>query len=166
MGGIRMRTKLAVVAAVLVTLATTLFLDTASASNAASTSVDLGMTGSRVAGYTSAQAGQELPVVFTLKNHSTTTSADVAFYFTLTHATADSSDYTCPMVSTKGNINPDTPACEPGVLGYGKSTSAAIMVTPTIISGTVTVKACALNLGGATDPVSSNNCKTISIPIH
>jgi hypothetical protein len=159
-----MRTKLAILAAALITLATTLFLNTAS--NAASTSVDLGITGSRVAGYTSAQAGQELPVVFTLKNHSTTTSANVAFHFSLTHATADISDYTCPLISNKFNINPDTPDCEPGLLGYGKSTSAAILVTPTISSGTVTVKACAVNLSGASDPVSSNNCKTISIPIQ
>jgi len=64
------------------------------------------------------------------------------------------------------NIDPDTPACEPGMLGPGKSTGAAIMVTPTITSGTVTVKACARNLDGIADPVSSNNCKTVSIPIR
>jgi hypothetical protein len=141
----------------------TLFLTTAS--QATSTSVDLSITGSTVAGYTKAQYGQELPVVFTIKNRSTTTAAEVSFYFTLSHASADGSDYTCPLISNRYNINPDTPACEPGVLGYGRSTSAAIMVTPTIYSGTVTVKACAQDLTGYADPVSSNNCKTISIPI-
>ena len=139
----------------------TLFLTTAS--QATTTSVDLSITGNTVAGYTKAQYGQELPVVFTIKNRSTTTAADVSFYFTITHATADGSDYTC--VSNHYVINPDTPACEPGMLGYGKSTSAAILVTPTIFSGTVTVKACAQNLSGAADPVLSNNCKTVSIAI-
>jgi hypothetical protein len=39
------------------------------------------------------------------------------------------------------------------------------LVTPTIASGTVTVKACAKLLDGHMDPVSSDNCKTVSIPI-
>jgi hypothetical protein len=144
-------------------LAGTVFLTTAS--QASTASVDLSITGSTVAGYTKAQHGQELPVVFTIKNRSTTTAASISFYFTLTHATASSSDYTCPLITNHYNINPDTPACEPGTLGYGKSTSAAIMVTPTIYSGTVTVKACAQDLDGYADPVASNNCKTISIAI-
>jgi hypothetical protein len=138
-----------------------------SSSQAAGTTVDLSMTGHTVAGFTKAQAGQELPVTFTIKNRSTTTSAEVSFYFTVTHATANPSDYTCPLTTTHYNINPDTPACEPGILGFGKSTSAAIMVTPslTTTTGTVTVKACAYLLDSHTDPVSSNNCKTVSIPI-
>ncbi len=121
--------------------------------------------GSTVAGYTSAQSGQKLPVTFTIKNHSTTTSATVDFFFTITHATADASDFVCPLVSNHFNIVPDTPACEVGVLGAGKSTSAAILVTPKITTGTVTVRACAMNETGSPDPVSSNNCKTVSIPI-
>jgi hypothetical protein len=141
----------------------TLFLTTAS--QATTTSVDLGMTGKTVAGFTQAQAGQELPVAFTMKNYSTTRSVSVAFYFTLSHATAADGDYTCPLISNHYNIFPDSPACEPGTLGYGRSTSAAILVTPTISSGTVTVKACAQDLSGYSDPVSSNNCKTVSIPI-
>ena len=159
-----MRNKLILLATGLVGLASTVVIT--SSSGAATTSVDLGITGATVAGYTSAQVGQELPVSFTLKNHSTTRSANVAFYFTISHATASASDYTCPLVVGHFNIDPDTPACEPGVLAAGKSTGAAIMVTPTISSGTVTVKACALNLDGLADPVSSNNCKTVSIPIR
>jgi hypothetical protein len=159
----RVRNKIIVFVVAASALACTLFLTTAS--QATTTSVDLGITGNTVAGFTKAQYGQELPVTFTIKNRSTTTAAEVAFYFTLTHATADGSDYTCPLVSNRYNINPDTPACEPGVLGYGRSTSAAILVTPTISSGTVTVKACAQDLTGYADPVSSNNCKTVSIAI-
>jgi hypothetical protein len=160
-----MRNKIVLIVLGTLALLSTLFLTTAS--QATTTSVDLGMTGGTVAGFTKAQPGQELPVVFTMKNHSTTRSASVAFYFTLSHATAadPDSDYTCPLISNHYNIFPDTPACEPGTLGYGKSTSAAIMVTPTISSGTVTVKACAQDLSNYSDPVSSNNCKTVSIAI-
>jgi hypothetical protein len=159
-----MHTKLILLAAGLIGLASTVVIT--SSSGAATASVDLGITGATVAGYTSAQAGQELPVSFTIKNHSTTRSVDVEFYFTVSHATAAISDYVCPLVTGHFNINPDSPACEPGVLAAGRSTSAAIMVTPTISSGTVTVKACAHNLDGIADPVSSNNCKTVSIPIR
>jgi hypothetical protein len=137
-----------------------------STSAASTTSVDLGITGSRVAGFTAAQAGQELPITFTMKNHSSSSSTYVDFYFTLTHASASTEDYVCPLISNHLNIFPDTPACEPGLLGAGKSTSAAILITPTISSGTVTVKACARSESGNPDPVSSNNCKTISIPIE
>jgi hypothetical protein len=144
-------------------LVATVFLTTAS--QASTATVDLSITGSTVAGFTKAQHGQELPVVFTIKNRSTTTAAEISFYFTLTHATASAADYTCPLITNHFNINPDTPACEPGTLGFGKSTSAAILVTPTIYSGTVTVKACAQNLSGNADPVPSNNCRTISIAI-
>ena len=158
-----MRKNLVLVFVSVMAVATMLVVSTSSSQ--ATTGVDLGMTGSTVAGYTSAQSGQELPVTFTIKNHSTTTSATVDFFFTITHATADASDFVCPLVSNHFNIFPDTPACEVGVLGAGKSTSAAILVTPNISTGTVTVRACAMNETGSPDPVSSNNCKTVSIPI-
>ena len=134
------------------------------ASGGASTGVDLGITGGTVAGVRSAQQGQELGFSFTVTNHSTTGSADLAVTFTVTHGTAGISDYICPLISNHFNINPDTPACEPGFLAYGKSTGTAILVTPTG-AGTMTVKACASNLAGTTDPTPSNNCKTLSVPI-
>jgi hypothetical protein len=144
---------------------TVVTLLSATASQATTTSVDLSITGNTVAGFAGAQQGQELPVLFTMKNRSTTTAASVAFSFALTNATADGSDYTCPLISNHFDIFPDGTFCEPGVLGRGKSTSAAILVTPTIYSGTVTVTACAQDLDGYGDPVSANNCKTISIAI-
>ncbi len=136
-----------------------------SSSSAATTTVDLSITGGTVTSYTAAQAGQEMPVVFTMRNHSTTTGASVDFFFTLTNATADASDYVCP-TSSHFLINPDTPACEPGILAAGKTISAAILVTPTISSGTVRVKACANDENNYPDPVPSNNCKTVSIAIR
>ncbi|HEX4728933.1 MAG TPA: hypothetical protein VH298_14110, partial [Jatrophihabitans sp.] len=109
-----------------------------SSSGAATAAVDLSITGSTVTSYTAAQPGQELPVVFTMRNHSSTTGVSVDFHFTLTNATADGTDYVCP-TSSHFLINPDGPACEPGILGAGKTTSAAILLTPTISSGTVRV---------------------------
>jgi hypothetical protein len=159
-----MRTKIALLFSLL-TLAITMFVAAASSSQASTTSVDVGITGHTVAGYTSAQQFQELPVVFTMKNHSTTTSTDVTFIFTVAHASSDGSDYTCPEITNHANIDPDTPGCEPGTLRPGKSTSAAIMVTPMSSFVTVTVKGCAYAISAVTDPVSSNNCKTVRIPV-
>jgi hypothetical protein len=158
-----MRNKIVVSLVTASALACTVLLTTAS--QASTTSVDLSITGHTVAGFVGAQQGQELPVLFTMKNRSRTTAVSVAFSFTLTNATADASDYTCPLTSNHYNIFPDGPFCEPGILGHGKSTSAVIMVTPTITSGTVKVEACAQDLDGHGDPVSSNNCRTISIAI-
>jgi hypothetical protein len=159
-----MRKKLALIAVGIISVGGVLFLANSS-SQAAGTKVDLSIAGGTVAGFTSAQAGQELPVSFTMTNRSTTTSAQVDFHFFLTNATADKSDYTCPLISNHFNIFADVPSCEPGTLAHGQHTSAAIMVTPTANTGTVTVRACAENLNNYVDPVSSNNCKTISIPI-
>jgi hypothetical protein len=133
-------------------------------SQASTSTVDLAISGSVVAGVTGAQPGQHIPFVFTMANRSSAT-ADVAFTFTLSHARASGSDYVCPTVSGHFDINPDTPSCEPGFLTGGHSTSAAIIITPTITTGTVSVRACASNLSGTADPVSSNNCKTLSIRI-
>lgn len=90
-------------------------------------------------------------------------AVSVDFFFTLANATADAADYVCP-TADHALINPDTLACEPGFLAGGKSTSAAILVTPTITSGTVTVTACANDEDGLPDPNPSN--KTVSIRIQ
>ena len=135
-----------------------------STSDASTTNVDLSITGGTVTGFTRAGPDQELPVAFTMRNHSRTTSVSVDFFFTLTNATADGTDYVCPM-SDHVLTGPDGPACEPGFLAPGRTTRAAIMVTPTISSGTVTVKACADDESGNPDPVPSNNCKTVHIRI-
>jgi hypothetical protein len=155
-----MRTKIALLAVVTAAIGA---LAAATGSQATTKGVDLAIVGTVVAGVTSSQPGQELPFLFTITNHSATAPADLSFYFTVTNATADGSDYVCPTLGHV-NINPDTPACEPGRLGAGKSSSAAIMVTPTA-AGTVTVKACAQDLSGSPDPVSRNDCKTLSVTI-
>jgi uncharacterized repeat protein (TIGR01451 family) len=134
----------------------------------ATTGIDLSMTGSAVAGVTSAQwgVGQEVAFTYALKNKSTTASANVSFTFTITNGTApDPGDYICPLIRNHFDILPDTPACEPGALGAGGTAQAAILATPSA-AGTMTVKACAQNLSATVpDPVSSNNCKTLSVKI-
>src|SRR3954447_13167091 len=107
---------------------------------AASTGVDLATTGSVMAGVTSAQTGgHELAFSFSIKNNSTTTSATLGVTFTVTNGTLDGSDYICPLISNHFNINADTPSCEPGVLGPGKTARTGLLVA-TKNSGTLTVK--------------------------
>jgi hypothetical protein len=159
-----MRTKILLCAGALA-VAGSLLIGSAAASQASTTSVDLSITGGTVAGFTAAQPDMELPVSFTMTNHGSI-ATPVDFTFTLTNATASGEDYVCPTVGTHFLINPDTPACEPGTLGAHRRTSAAILVTPTITSGTVTVQACANDEADHHDPVPSNNCKTVSIPIE
>jgi len=159
-----MRTKFILLCAGALALTTSMVVGSAT-SQASTTNVDLSITGGPVAGFTGAQPWMELPVSFTMANHgSIATSVD--FQFTITNATASGEDYVCPLVGTGFLINADTPFCEPGVLGSHKQTSAAILVTPTITSGTVTVQACANDEANHHDPVPSNNCKTVSIPIQ
>src|SRR5690349_41637 len=118
-----------------------------------------------MAGVTSAQTGgHELAFSFSTKNNSTTTSASLAVTFTVTNGTLDATDYICPLISNHFDIDPDTPSCEPGVIGPGKTASTGLLVA-TKNSGTLTVKACASNLDSPVDPVPSNNCKTLSVKI-
>lgn len=142
----------------------TLALASVSQSRATAISVDLGITGSPVAGVAGAQVGQELGFTFTVTNHSTTTAADLGVKFTVARGNVTISDYICPLITTHFNINPDTPFCEPGWLPPGKSTSAAVLASSQGTSPLV-VRACAVNDSAGTDPVSSNNCKTLTIPI-
>jgi hypothetical protein len=139
-------------------------ITTSSVSDAATTKVDLGITGARVGGYTAGQADLVLPVLFTMTNHSRS-STNVAFIFTVTNASVAPAGFVCTTTSTRLDIQMDGMNCEPGDLGARRSTSAVAMVTPTINVGTVTVRACARSLISTPDPVSSNNCKTVSIPI-
>ena len=136
-----------------------------SSSDASTARVDLSITGGTVTGFTSSASDQVLPVAFYMRNHSRTTSVSVDFTFTLTNATADGRDYVCNTLN-HALINPDTPACEPGFLPPGRTIGAAIVVTPTISSGTVSVRACANDESNNPDPVPSNNCKTVNIRIN
>jgi len=159
-----MRTKIILLCAGALALTTSMVVGSTT-SQASPTNVDLSITGGPVAGFTAAQPWMELPVSFTMTNRGSI-ATPVDFQFTITNATASGEDYVCPLVGDGFLINADTPFCEPGVLGSHRKTSAAILVTPTITSGTVTVQACANDEADHHDPVPSNNCKTVSIPIR
>jgi hypothetical protein len=130
--------------------------------HASTPSVDLAISGSVVAGVTNTfDTGREFAFAFTIKNKSATLTEPSDFVFSMVGGTAaDYSDYICPLVGSHTAINPDTPACEPGDLGPGKSTQAAILVTQT--AHPLKVTACASG-ESYPDPVSSNNCKTLTI---
>jgi hypothetical protein len=97
-----------------------------------------------------------------MKNKSSSTSADVDFWITFTGSEGGpAEDYICPLISTHANISPDASFCFPGVLGPGKTTQAAVL-TPK--SGSpMSVQACAEDVSNYADPVSSNNCKTLTV---
>ncbi len=154
------------VSTVLATAATAAVITVSSSSQAsATTGPDLSMTGSVVSGVKSVEGGtgQQLAMSFVVKNNSSSQSADISFNFTFGHANVQG--YICPLVSNHFDINPDGSSCEPGTLGAGKSSGASvIVVAPSGVSST-SVKACAQNLSGAIDPVSSNNCKTLTVAV-
>lgn len=167
-GGIMRKNAISSVVGV-ITVACSLFAVSiatgATATGAATTSVDLSITGGTVTGFTHSGGFPLLPVSFTIRNNSTTTNAgDIAVSFKWRNTTTPSSeDYLCPLTSNHTLISPDTPACEPGGLAAGKTTGAALIVTPKAGVASVSVTACAMLIDGHTDPISSNNCKTVTI---
>ncbi len=109
----------------------------------------LSITGSVVAGVTSAQTGQDVVFDFTIKNHGRVAVPGDTVY-TVTHGKYV--DIVCPLVSTKADINPDTPACEPGDLPPGQSTQSAIILKVPTSSGSLMVTACATEENNAVPP--------------
>jgi hypothetical protein len=130
--------------------------------SAQSGNADLAMSGRVVAGVTGAQIGQHVPFEFVMRNNGPGTAEDIAFTFTIRNGA--SAEYVCPLAGSGFDINPDTPNCETGALAAGHQTRAAI-VAYSRSTGRLTVKACARDLNGATDPTPGNNCAVRTIPI-
>ena len=132
-------------------------------SQATTAGVDLSMSGYVVSGLRSASWPSHVAFAFTMTNHSSTTSADIAFTFTAVHGTGinDAANYICPGAS------PDTPSCEPGFLAPGHVARAAIIITPPRNTPyhRMFVTACASDLSGTADPVPGNNCRQLTIAI-
>jgi hypothetical protein len=134
----------------------------------ATTGPDLAITGSVVSGVRTVEAGlgTHVAMAFKIKNKSASQSAEISFNFKFINTPDPGMEfYECPLVSTHFAINPDTPSCEPGVLGPGKSSGASVIVVPQAGTSSMSVRACAQNLTGPTDPVSSNNCKTLTVAV-
>jgi hypothetical protein len=150
--------------AVIVITAGVIVASAAQQSQARTAGVDLSMKGYVVAGLRNASWPSHVAFAFTMTNHSSTTSADIAFTFSAVHGTGinDGANYICPGAS------PDTPACEPGALAAGHSARAGIIITPPRNTSfhRMTVTACASDLAGTSDPVPGNNCKQLTIAIN
>ena len=110
------------------------------------------VTGSVVAGVKSVFNGQDLVFDFTDKNSGTTTNPNNIFYYT--YSNSSYVDIVCPLASGQ-DINPDTPACEPGALAAGKSIQSAIIVQATG-PGPIVVKACV-------GPTGTTVCKSLTV---
>lgn len=132
-------------------------------SQARTAGVDLSMSGYVVVGLRNASWPSHVVFAFTMRNHSSTTSADIAFTYNAVHGTGinDGANYLCPGAS------PDTPACEPGALAPGHVARAGIIITPPRNTPyhRMTVTACASDLTGTTDPDPGNNCTHLTIAI-
>ena len=132
-------------------------------SQARTSGVDLSMSGYVVAGLRSASWPSHVAFAFAMKNHSSTTSADIAFTFSAVHGTGinNGANYICPGAS------PDTPSCEPGMLAAGHIARAGIIITPPRNTPyhRMSVRACASDLSGTADPDPRNNCKQLTIAI-
>ena len=109
----------------------------------------LSISGYAVAGVTANTFGGDLVYDFTVKNHGRT-GVDIAFSYTFTNATAV--EYLCPQVQTGAEVSPDTPDCEPGILGAGGSTQAAIIIAPVDTSAPSGVSVCADDQSAAVGP--------------
>ena len=115
--GVAMVSKNRIVLGLAVVVLTTgvIVASAAEQSQARTSGVDLSMSGYVVAGLRSASWPSHVAFAFAMKNHSSTTSADIAFTFSVVHGTGinNGANYICPGAS------PDTPSCEPGMLAAG-----------------------------------------------
>jgi hypothetical protein len=136
----------------------------ATVSDAATTGPDLSITGS-VAGVKSTPLGKQLPFIFTVTNKSATRTAELNVTFTVTNGAVASNGYVCPLISNGRDIDPDTPSCETGYLGSGKTAMTGVIVPASRSGRTLSVKACVMDIN-STDPVPSNNCKTLSVVVE
>ena len=135
--------------------------------SAAAPTTDLAVTGSvegglRITGETS----HLLAFTFDLKNkgpNGVTSSADMTYSKVHNGFVVDQLCVTSDGVG----FNADSPTCEPGALAAGKSTHMTLILKPTAgaLNRTLSVRVCASTEDSEVDPVSANNCKTLSVTL-
>jgi hypothetical protein len=139
----------------------------ASPRSSASPSADLSVSGSVAGGERSVESFHPVVFVFNLTNKgpsAITSSADLT-YTSVVNGTV--TDQLCIMPN--GNsLNADSPACEPGQLAVGQTSHMTLIVQPNASASgsSVRVRVCSSNESSTPDPVSSNNCKTLSVAIE
>jgi Domain of unknown function DUF11 len=137
----------------------------ATGTRAATTTSDLAISASRLAGATSTQQGLDAVFTATLTNKGPDASNVGDVRFTVSGGSVV--NYVCVLPSNHFMIFPDSPNCETGALKPGQSAHDAIIVSPTAApGGKVTVRACAVDMAPGTDPVASNNCQTVSMTVE
>jgi len=159
-----MRKIIIPIAAVGLAIGSALGVQSAGASAAAPTT-DLAVTGSVAGGLRSTgETSHALAFSFDLKNkgpNAVTSSADMTYSKVHNGFVVDQ---LCVMANGIG-FNADSPTCEPGTLAAGESTHMVLLLKPTAgaLNRTLTVQVCASTEDSEVDPVSSNNCKTLSV---
>lgn len=134
------------------------------ASRASTQRADLAVTGSVAGGETSTESFHLVVFVFTLKNEGPATTDGSADLIVTDVQGGTLLDTMCVLPNGFG-INPDSPACETGPLQSHQSVHDTYVVQPSGSVAPVSMTACASNEGSNPDPVSSNNCKTLSVDI-
>ena len=138
----------------------------AAGASAAAPTTDLAVTGSIAGGERVVASSHLVVFTFDLKNkgpNRVTSSADLT-YSKLHNGFVV--DQLCVMANGNG-FDPDSPTCEPGALAAGRSTHMTLIVKPTAgaPNRTLSVQVCGSTEGSETDPVTSNNCTTLSVTV-
>jgi hypothetical protein len=161
-----MRKIIIPIAALGLTIGSVLSLQSAGASAAAPTT-DLAVTGSVVSGLRiTGETSHLIAFSFDLKNkgpNAVTSSADMTYSKVHNGFVVDQ---LCVMANGVG-FNADSPTCEPGALAAGESTHMTLILKPTAgaLNRELSVRVCASTEDSEVDPVSSNNCKTLSVTL-
>jgi hypothetical protein len=161
-----MRKIIIPIAALGLAIGSVVSLQPAGASAAAPTT-DLAVTGSVVGGLKIIGEPSHLVAFsFDLKNkgpNAVTSSADMTFSKVHNGFVVDQLCVTADGVG----FNADSPTCEPGPLAAGKSTHMTLILKPTAgaLNRTLSVRVCASTEDSEVDPVSANNCKTLSVTL-
>jgi hypothetical protein len=139
----------------------------AGGASAAAPRTDLAVTGSVAGGLrVLGEPSHLVAFTFDLKNKgpdAVTSSADMTYRKVHNGFVVDQ---LCVMVNGVG-FNADSPSCEPGTLAAGESTHMTLILKPTAgaLNRTLSVQVCASTEASEVDPVSSNNCKTLSVTL-
>ncbi len=115
------------------------------------------LTGNVAAGVRSAEIGDPVTFVFTMKNTGTTTGAER--FLVITKVVGATGVHQGCVLPNGFEISPDGSSCEPGPLNPGQSSSAFIQALVAGATSGVTVRACVVNSStGASGP-----CLTLSV---
>jgi hypothetical protein len=159
--------KIVIVAAALGLAVGSAVIVQAGGASAAAPSTDLAVTGSVAGGLRIlGEPSHLVAFTFDLKNKGpdgVTSSADMTYNKVHNGYVVDQ---LCVFPNGVG-FNADSPSCEPGALAAGESAHMTLLLKPTAGAPNrkLTVQVCASTEDSEVDPISSNNCKTLSVTL-